>query len=71
VKGTQFVTDGIHGKTDPKPNSPEGISNGIKKLKPILLKKIIDAYKMEQVIVFVRTRLDADRLAKFFQAKGA
>lgn len=32
---------------------------------PQLLLRIIDAHKMDQALIFVRTRLDADNLQKF------
>ena len=39
-------------------------------LKPIILKKIIDAFQMDQCLIFCRTRLDCDNLEKFLTAIG-
>jgi ATP-dependent RNA helicase DDX1 len=68
----KFITDGIHAKdrVGSDLSSPEAISEATKLLKPILLRKIIDAWKMEQALIFVRTKLEADNLEKYFAQFG-
>ena len=43
----------------------ESISQGIKRDKVLTLLKVIDAFKMEQVLIFCRTNLDCDNLETF------
>eukprot|EP01132_Coremiostelium_polycephalum_P007819 gene7819-9627_t len=61
-------TDGVHAK-DVKSldrlKSAEQKSEAIKLLKPHLLINIIRAYKMQQAIIFARTRLDCDNIYNF------
>jgi len=49
-------------------SSREGLSNAVKLLKPQIVMKVIQAYKMEQALIFVRTKIDADNLEQFFIA---
>jgi ATP-dependent RNA helicase DDX1 len=68
----KVITDGVHAmdklKMDvPASTSPETFSEAVKRLKPYLLKKVIDAYRMEQSMIFVRTKVEADFLEKFFR----
>jgi len=65
---TFFPTDGVHerDRMNTKRMDDVTISQAIKILKIIELKKIIDVHKMSQCLIFVRTRLDADNLVKFF-----
>jgi superfamily II DNA/RNA helicase len=37
---------------------------------PILVAKIIDAHKMDQALIFVRTRVDCDSLEAYFNDLG-
>jgi len=53
---------------DKNDESAETISLGIKKLKVIKLIEVIEKYNINQCLIFVRTRLDADNLCKTFQA---
>ena len=46
------------------------LSEGVKRLKPMLLKRIVDQFNMTQCIIFCRTNLDCDNLEKFFTAVG-
>mmetsp|Transcript_12763 Transcript_12763/g.38636 ORF Transcript_12763/g.38636 Transcript_12763/m.38636 type:complete len:728 (+) Transcript_12763:217-2400(+) len=64
------ATDGVHGNdhVNPSLSSPEALSEGIKRLKPLLCKQIIDHYEMDQCLIFARTRLDCDNLQKYFRA---
>jgi len=73
----QIVTDGVHHQDQIQWNGGRGQmltdltkSEAIKTLKPIILKKIIDAFQMDQCLIFCRTRLDCDNLAKFLTAIG-
>lgn len=51
--------------------SAEYLSEAIKKLKLVMLKRVIEAYKMDQALIFVRTRLDADNVERFLmQSQG-
>lgn len=71
---TKFVTDGVHTKDAASirtnPSSPEALSEQIKKLKPHLLVKVIDAHNMDQAIIFCRTKLDCDHVRDFLQSLG-
>jgi ATP-dependent RNA helicase DDX1 len=68
----KISTDGIH-ETDKNVNlngplaNAESFSEAIKLLKPHLLKQVIDAYKMDQAMIFVRTKNDADALESFLR----
>lgn len=35
-----------------------------------LLRQIIEKFSMDQALIFVRTRLDGDNLAKYFKSLG-
>merc|ERR1712228_182451 len=69
-------TDGVHLRDQIQWNpskqslSDNTRSEGIKILKPIILKKIIDAFRMHQCLIFCRTRLDCDNLATFLTKIG-
>lgn len=54
----------------PGNTNPETISESIKLLKPQLLVKIITAHKMDQAIIFVRTKVDCDNLEEFLNSMG-
>jgi ATP-dependent RNA helicase DDX1 len=60
------LTDGVH---DHKvQNSPEEWSSQrIKQMKPVLVRKLIDSFSMEQALIFVRTQLDADNLHQYLR----
>lgn len=66
-------TDGVHAQDrplGPKHRSKESISEGLKRLKPLVLKKILDKLKMEQCILFCRTNLDCTNLESFLTHCG-
>jgi ATP-dependent RNA helicase DDX1 len=69
------VTDFVHpqgqsnSKSKPTGNQEES-SLLIKELKPQILVKIVDHFKMSQCIVFCRTNLDCDNLETFLNAYG-
>ena len=73
-----IITDGVHRRDNiqwtinPNHNNLTELtkSEAIKMLKPIILKKIIDAFKMDQCLIFCRTRLDCDNLAEFLTKIG-
>lgn len=74
----KIITDGVHALDKlnmASANTPETYSEAVKRLKPHSLKRVIEAYKMEQAMIFVRTKVEADYLEKFFktlnQAEGA
>lgn len=66
-----IATDRIHNGDNVLPPkgagqvSREVLSQGVKLLKPHLLRSIIDAYDMDQALIFVRTKVDADNLEKW------
>jgi len=68
----RIETDGIHKKDHvlPGQKTPEALSESIKLLKPHLLLRIIVNNKMDQALIFVRTKVDADNLEKFFKGVG-
>jgi ATP-dependent RNA helicase DDX1 len=69
----KIETDGIHRQDHVSANTdtPEMWSEAVKILKPLLLVKIIDAYKMDQCMIFCRTRLDCDHLETFLKGLSA
>ena len=64
----EYVTDGVH--KGEKLAGDTYLSEGVKSMKPQALLKIIDAYKMDQCLIFCRTRLDCDLLSAFLSQKG-
>eukprot|EP01052_Picozoa_sp_SAG31_P032317 SAG31_NODE_3531_length_4151_cov_2.125864_4_plen_241_part_00 len=70
-RDTNLQTDGVH-RDDFNPNktSAETYSEAIKRLKPSLVLKLIDAFQMSQAFIFVRTQLDADMLEEYFLAQS-
>eukprot|EP01120_Amphizonella_sp_Union-15-10_P007268 TRINITY_DN2432_c0_g1_i1.p1 TRINITY_DN2432_c0_g1~~TRINITY_DN2432_c0_g1_i1.p1 ORF type:complete len:335 (+),score=51.01 TRINITY_DN2432_c0_g1_i1:105-1109(+) len=65
-------TDGVHARDrfSPKLDNPESLSEATKRLKAQICKRLIDTHKMEQALIFVRTKLDADNLEQFFNQLG-
>ncbi len=51
-------------------DTPESFSEGVKRVKLLALKMLIDNIKPEQCIVFCRTNLDCDNVEKFLVAAG-
>jgi len=62
------TTDGVHAR-DP-PSGPLGCSQQIKEMKPQVLVKLADTFKMESCLVFCRTNVDCDNLEKFLNSLG-
>eukprot|EP00696_Hemimastix_kukwesjijk_P014996 gnl/Hemi2/3088_TR1092_c0_g1_i1.p1 gnl/Hemi2/3088_TR1092_c0_g1~~gnl/Hemi2/3088_TR1092_c0_g1_i1.p1 ORF type:complete len:753 (+),score=198.78 gnl/Hemi2/3088_TR1092_c0_g1_i1:44-2260(+) len=70
VKGT-LTTDGVHQRDNMRQtNSPEYLSETVKRMKPQMLLKIINTHQMEQALIFVRTRVDANNLHTFLTTAG-
>lgn len=65
-------TDGVHtvDVLGPNVDSRENWSEAVKRLKPRLLQRVIDAFNMEQVLVFCRTNFDCDNLERFLNERG-
>jgi len=59
----KITTDGIH--SGKEKNSP---SESIKLLKAEYLRQVIDKFKMDQALIFVRTKLDGDNLQNYFRS---
>ena len=65
------VTDAVHTADAISAGTGElELSEGVKRLKPLLLKRIIDEFNMNQCLIFCRTNLDCDNLEKFLTAVG-
>jgi len=60
-------TDGVHARDRlvKTKNSKENISESLKRLKPYVLRKIVDKLKMEQCLIFCRTNLDCTNLEAY------
>ncbi|XP_022673538.1 ATP-dependent RNA helicase DDX1-like [Varroa destructor] len=63
-----ITTDGVHAR-DSK-TGPEGLSEAIKILKGEYCIRAIRKQKMDQGIIFCRTKLDCDNLEQYFQLHG-
>ena len=58
--------DGVHHSNfNPNKANEESLSEGIKRLKPLIMVELIEKHQMDQAIVFVRTQLDCDNLEQF------
>ncbi|KAJ9472755.1 ATP-dependent RNA helicase Ddx1 [Diplonema papillatum] len=79
-KRSTIQTDGVHeveGQVDKDSNGPDPArrmccrhSYNLKRLKPEILMRVIDAYKMEQCLIFCRTRDDCDHLSEYLNRRG-
>lgn len=72
-----MLTDGVHQRdyiqfqaNDHHSLSRETKSEAVKLLKPLILKKVIDAFQMDQCLVFCRTRLDCDHITTYLTQLG-
>jgi len=65
-------TDGIHINDQIRPgtDAPETLSEGVKVLKAEYVLRAINAHKMDQCIIFCRTKLDCDNMEKFLAPRG-
>lgn len=68
-----MTTDGVHaGDAQARVrNSKEWCSERVKLLKARYLVELINVYKMEQAIIFIRTRVDAQHLENYLNALSA
>ncbi|MBN3308894.1 DDX1 helicase, partial [Amia calva] len=65
-------TDEVHAKDNTRPgaNSPEMWSEAIKILKGEYTVRAIKEHKMDQAIIFCRTKIDCDNMEQFFIQQG-
>ncbi|XP_010945647.1 ATP-dependent RNA helicase DDX1 isoform X1 [Camelus dromedarius] len=65
-------TDEVHTKDNTRPgaNSPEMWSEAIKILKGEYAVRAIKEHKMDQAIIFCRTKIDCDNLEQYFMQQG-
>ncbi|GAB4816240.1 hypothetical protein N2152v2_003286 [Parachlorella kessleri] len=65
-------TDNAHSldATGPHVDTPENWSEAVKRLKPRMLQRVIDAFSMDQCLIFCRTNFDCDNLEKFLNQLG-
>jgi ATP-dependent RNA helicase DDX1 len=68
--GEQLRTDGVHACDRVNDSSREALSEGIKRLKLPLVKRLIDVHNMDQALIFCRTKLDCDNLEQFLMQAG-
>ena len=68
----QVPTDGVHVRDNASPskNTPESMSEGIKRLKIKETVRLVQKYKMEQCMIFCRTKVDCDNLEQHFLKLG-
>lgn len=69
---TKIQTDGVHFKDHFNPSNPnaETYSEATKILKGDLVVKAIDNLKIDQAIIFCRTKIDCDNLENYLVLKG-
>jgi len=64
-------TDGIHNDhIDVSSMNAEAYSQAAKVMKPQAMMRIIDAFEMDQCLIFARTRIDCDNIEKFLIEAG-
>ncbi|XP_021364421.1 ATP-dependent RNA helicase DDX1-like [Mizuhopecten yessoensis] len=66
------ATDGVHQNDNISANgtSQETYSEAVKKLKGEYLIKALEEHKMDQALIFCRTKLDCDNMEKYLLQKG-
>lgn len=70
----QVQTDGCHAleaALGPRSAGAEALSEAVKRLKPRVLQRLLDAFKMPQCLVFCRTNHDCDNLEAFLNGLAA
>ncbi|XP_051510873.1 ATP-dependent RNA helicase DDX1-like [Myxocyprinus asiaticus] len=69
---THIRTDEVHAKDDTRPgaNTPEMWSEAIKILKGEYTVRAIKEHKMDQAIIFCRTKIDCDNMEQYFIKQG-
>jgi len=65
-----YVDDQIHRSDNMSQNPDLKESLAVKRLKPEVVAKLIDAYQMSQCLIFCRTRLDCDNMKDFLDKRG-
>lgn len=67
-----ILTDGVHVRDNVRPgnNTAETLSEAVKMLKGEYCIRAINEHKMDQALVFCRTKLDCDNLEKYFNQIG-
>jgi len=65
-----YQDDYVHHNHKTSGESKDATSFGIKMLKPMILLEVIDAFKMDQCMIFCRTRVDCENLANFLNKRG-
>ena len=72
IRACGEFTDTVHANltVGPRVKTREEISEATKRAKLQLVKKLIDTFKMDRVIVFCRTNLDCDHLESYFVKEG-
>ena len=69
-------TDNAHAHDDQNQNQNQNqnqklaASQSVKRLKPVVLKRLIDAHRMDQALIFCRTNFDCDNVESFLNACG-
>ncbi|XP_076029050.1 ATP-dependent RNA helicase Ddx1-like isoform X1 [Oratosquilla oratoria] len=65
-------TDGVHSRDNVRPgnNTPETLSEAVKMMKGELCIKAIDTHKMDQALIFCRTKLDCDNMERYMNQLG-
>ncbi|MEQ2215569.1 ATP-dependent RNA helicase ddx1, partial [Xenoophorus captivus] len=65
-------TDEVHAKDNTRPgaNTPEMWSEAIKMLKGEYTVRAVKEHKMDQAIIFCRTKIDCDNMEKYFIQQG-
>ncbi|XP_014664668.1 PREDICTED: LOW QUALITY PROTEIN: ATP-dependent RNA helicase DDX1-like [Priapulus caudatus] len=65
-------TDGIHAKDNLRPgtNTPETLSEAVKLLKADYVVKALRTHKMDQALIFCRTKVDCDNLENYIKQLG-
>ncbi|PSC75014.1 ATP-dependent RNA helicase DDX1 [Micractinium conductrix] len=65
-------TDAVHAldQTGPNLDTPENWSEAVKRLKQRYLQRVLDAFQMEQCLIFCRTNFDCDNLELFLNSLG-
>jgi ATP-dependent RNA helicase DDX1 len=61
-------TDGVHSNDKLSTICPEFCSESIKLQKPKLIVQLLDAFDMEQCLIFCRTKLDCDNLEQYLNS---
>lgn len=65
-----YTDDLIHRSDNLLQNKDLKDSLGVKRIKPEMVAKLIDAYQMAQCLIFCRTRLDCDNMKDYLDKRG-